>query len=510
MRKRNKFSLSHTKLLSMNMGQIVPIGLTEVIPGDTFQGASTAFVRVSPLVAPVMHPVNVVIHHWFVPTRIIWDDFEDFITGGPDGLNTDTVPTIYTASGYSVGSLQDYMGLPPNKALRHSALPFRAYELIYNECYRDQDLQPEVPIYTGTSENPSESSTSYKLQWADWEKDYFTTARPWPQKGPDVTVPVSGGSDIQGAVTISGNGAPKFITTSDQTPATLQRVYGSGGDDSGLLEAVHQGKYTMTATGDESLAWSDPALKAALSITGGELGSISINSLREAYAIQKFEEARAMYGSRYVEYLRYLGIKSSDARLQRPEYLGGGRQTIQFSEVLQTAEGTDPVGTLRGHGIGAMRTNRFMRFFEEHGYILSLMIVRPKAIYTDGCPRLFNRRYKEDFFNEHLQHIGDQEVQQQEIFVTGQATNKDSSKDEATWGYQRRYDEYRRHESSVSGEFRKTLDYWHMARMFDNSPVLNADFVKCQPTNRIYASTATDQLYVMVQNTLRARRMISK
>jgi hypothetical protein len=237
------------------------------------------------------------------------------------------------------------------------------------------------------------------------------------------------------------------------------------------------------------------------------VGSVNINSLREAFALQRFAEHRAMYGSRYVEYLRYLGIKASDARLQRPEYLGGGKQTIQFSEVLQTAEGTDPVGTLRGHGIAAMRSNRYRRFFEEHGFVLSIMLVRPKAIYMQGIPRSWLRRVREDFFQTELQHIGQQEVYTKELY--GAAPDGENG-DLKVFGYQNRYDEYRGHESYVCGEFRDILDYWHLARSFSNEPVLNADFISATPSERIFAAQENDQLYCMINHSLQARRLMSK
>lgn len=249
--------------------------------------------------------------------------------------------------------------------------------------------------------------------------------------------------------------------------------------------------------------WQNPNLK----VDESSAATININSLREAFALQRFAEHRAMYGSRYVEYLRYLGIKASDARLQRPEYLGGGKQTIQFSEVLQTAEGTDPVGTLRGHGIAAMRSNRYRRFFEEHGFVLSIMLVRPKAIYMQGIPRSWLRRVREDFFQTELQHIGQQEVYTKELY--GAAPDGENG-DLKVFGYQNRYDEYRGHESYVCGEFRDILDYWHLARSFGNEPVLNADFISATPSERIFAAQQNDQLYCMINHSLQARRLMSK
>ena len=259
--------------------------------------------------------------------------------------------------------------------------------------------------------------------------------------------------------------------------------------------------------GDASLKWRGnnttkiPDVYADLSVASG----VTVNQLRQALAIQRFEEARARYGSRFAEYLlSSFGVRSSDARLQRPEYLGGGRQTLQFSEVLATAETgtTVDVGDMKGHGIAAMKSNRFQKFFEEHGYIVSLMSVRPKTIYMNGLFRTWNRRTKYDFYQRELEHIGQQEVLNKEVYAA-------HATPDGVFGYQDRYDEYRRAESRVSGEFRTTLNYWHMARDFGSTPALNATFVGCVPTNRIYASTATNQLYVHCRHSILARRLVA-
>lgn len=493
MRKRSKFSLSHYVLKTCKMGYVLPVGLVEVLPGDSFRHATSVFMRLAPMLAPVMHPVTVRIHHWFIPTRLLWDDFEDFITGGPTNTDVSEFPTITAPSGgFAVGSLADHLGLPPKiGGIEVSALPFRAYNLVYNEWYRDQDLETEKAL---SLESGPDTTTATDLLRCDWERDYFTTARPWPQKGPDVSVPVN--LTAAGDPTIELTGQP----------------------------ALSSSGVSWIQMGDPASrnAWSSPVsnepANAGLTVNRGtlainfqsgnpELGSVNINSLREAFALQRFAEHRAMYGSRYVEYLRYLGIKASDARLQRPEYLGGGKQTIQFSEVLQTAEGTDPVGTLRGHGIAAMRSNRYRRFFEEHGFVLSIMLVRPKAIYMQGIPRSWLRRVREDFFQTELQHIGQQEVYTKELY--GAAPDGDDG-GLKVFGYQNRYDEYRGHESYVCGEFRDILDYWHLARSFSNEPVLNADFISATPSERIFAAQQNDQLYCMINHSLQARRLMSK
>jgi hypothetical protein len=243
---------------------------------------------------------------------------------------------------------------------------------------------------------------------------------------------------------------------------------------------------------------------------GGSAG-IDVNALREAFALQKFEEHRAMYGSRYTEYLRYLGVKASDSRLQRPEYLGGAKSTIQFSEVLQSAPANNPVGTLRGHGIGAMRSNRFRRFIEEHGYVMTLMSAVPKSIYMSGINRLWSRHTKEDYWQKELEHIGQQEVYLDELYPGYEATTNDR----VVFGYQNRYDDYREVQSSVHSHFRTDEKYWHLARDFSTRPVLNADFITANPSARIFADPGTDtrqsqQLYIMANHSIQARRLMSR
>lgn len=496
--KRSKFSLSHYKLLSADMGELLPIGLVEVLPGDTFQHATSLLCRVSPLLAPVMHPVDVRIHHWFVPHRLIWEDWEDFITGGPDGMDASVFPTITlsyaagppaTGSGV-VGGLADYLGCPPTiNNLEVSALPFRAYALIFNEWYRDQDL---VTALTIDKTSGSDTTTNTALQNCAWEKDYFTSSRPWTQKGPEISIPLTGDAPIASDGTA--------VTGHSSTQATVRTLRSDEQSQGGL----YLNGYPGGSTGN--FIFDNPGLEADL--TG--VSAANVNDLRLAFALQRYEEARARYGSRYTEYLRYLGVRSSDARLQRPEYLGGGKQRIQFSEVLQTAPLTDTgtsedvgVGELKGHGIAAVRSNRYRRFFEEHGYVITLLSVRPKTMYVQGLARTFNRRTKEDFWQKELQHIGQQEVLNKEVYAA-------AASPAGTFGYQDRYDEYRRQESNVAGEFRTTLlDYWHMARIFAAEPSLNASFVVSNPTKRINAVETQDVLWIMANHSIQARRAVA-
>lgn len=520
MKRRNKFSLSHFKLLTGKMGYLYPIACVETLPGDTFQMATSVFLRFSPMVAPVMTPVTVKIHHWFVPTRLIWDEFEDFITGGPQGTSV-PVPPHFQYSGahaMSEGNLLDYFGVPPfnvgdlgdsSSKINISSLPSRAYRLIYNEWYRDQNLQEELVFPTTSGMDVSANFPNANvLMRAPWDKDYFTTASPTEQKGIAVNVPINlttdGGTPLITG-TITGNGVPQFTALGQTGPLNRIREYDGGNETNYFTTNVRHGSET-NIDGSADLAWSDPNLSVNLQWNGdtNTQGGLNLNAFREAMAMQRFEEHRQLFGSRYVEYLRYLGVKASDARLQRPEYLGGGRSVIQFSEVLQTAEGTDPVGTMRGHGIGAMRTNRFRRFFEEHGYVITLLSIRPKAIYTQGLPRMFSREIKTDYWQKELEHIGQQEVKNKEVFMA-------QSNHEGTFGYSDRYNEYRNVWSSVHGEFRSLLNYWHLGREFSSAPTLNGDFVSSLPSDRIFADqTGNDTIYMMVNNSIQARRLVSK
>lgn len=488
--KRSKFSLSHTKLLSCNTGYLVPIGLLEVLPGDTIQHNASVMIRCSPLLAPIMHRVDVRVHHWYVPHRLIWAGFEDFITGGPDGNNTDDVPTVTlndSGTGAVVGDIYDYYGIPTGfNNLTVNALPFRGYNLIWNENYRDQDLQTELTVNTSSSNDPDDR---FSLQRVAWEKDYFTAARPWEQKGPSITLPL-------------GTDAPVNLVphTTDTDPMLVRAAA------TGTLQANNA--IANTGAGGQ-LRWSGTNIESVLDPNGrlvadlSNASAITVIALREALALQRFEEARARYGSRYVEYLRYLGVRSSDERLQRPEYLGGGSAPIQFSEVLQTAEGDDPVGEMRGHGIGAMRSNRYRRFIQEHGYIHSFLSVRPKTIYASGVPRTFTRSTKEDFWQKELEGIGQQEVLVKELYG-------DTATGDNVFGFTDRYQEYREQQSSIAGEFRTVLDQWHLARIFASAPALNAAFVRCEPADdRIFAVPSQDVLYVMAKHSIQARRLVA-
>lgn len=493
--KRSKHNLSNYHLTTCDMGKLIPIGLQEALPGDTFQMDSSAVIRVSPLAAPVMHPVNVRIHHFFVPHRLVWTGWEDFITGGPDGNNAASIPIHDIASTTTPAqwkaTIFEHYGIPYlNTAtgnFQFSQLPTRGYNMIWNEYYRDQDLQTE------------RLETDAGIADIAWAKDYFTSARPWTQKGAAVTLPLGTQAPIKGI------GLAATLTT----PETNQSA-----KETGSITRTYARSWPINVSGSQQMEVEEdgttgfPKIYADLS----KAGVLNVNDFRRAFALQRYQEARARYGSRYTEYLRYLGVRPSDARLQRPEFLGGGSARINFSEVLQTSDPQPAtptresfgVGDMYGHGIAGLRHRRVRRFIEEHGYIHSFLSVRPRAIYQNGLARHFIKKTKEDFWQKELQFIGQQAISGDEIYAKGTGTPA------WTFGYQDRYSEYRSTPSKVTGEYRDLLDYWHMARDLPATTTLNADFVKCVPTKRIHNVQTNHALWCMINNRVVARRMVSR
>lgn len=484
--KRSKHNLSNYKLVSGNMGDLIPVSCYEVLPGDTVQQHTNALIRANPLMAPVMHPTHVSLQHWFVPTRILWDDFEKFITGGPHGSSPPVHPyfTPPPDTGWAVGSLADYLGIPPGAiGARVSALPFRAYNAIWNSRYRDQDLQTELVNSTASGED---TTSNWNLQKGSWRKDYFTTARPFAAKGPTIGIPVN-----------------TFTTTVTRDPVDPEVRWQIGsGINTRNINATGASN-DLNLTGPTETGQVTFGNKTGLTL-GGPSPTVSPEDIRIGGALLRFEEARARFGSRYTEYLRYLGVKSSDARLQLPEYLGGGNSTIQFSEVLATAESEDtPIGALKGHGIAGARSRRYRRFFEEHGFVITLMCIRPITIYSQGLDRMWLRKTKEDYWQKELETIGSQEVAEAEVYAnTGFPT--------ANFGWVDRYADYRQIFSKIAGDFRTVDKDWHFARIFDNPPSLNSTFIPCTPRNDAFATTATDEFKMMVNHRIVARRMVRK
>lgn len=502
--KRSAFDLSHGRKFSMNMGELVPVLCTEVIPYDKIRLNMEHLVRMQPLLAPMMHHVNVTTHFFFVPNRLIWNDWENFITGGEKGNSNPVFPTInktgtgpYDDVGLGIGSLADYLGVPVKQFAGKSGtlpegqisqLPFRAYQLIYNEYYRDQNL--EEPINFGKSSGITVLSTLgnssntpnrqlLRLRKRAWEKDYFTSALPWAQKGEQMEIPIAG----------------KYPVKFD---------YGEGQPTDGDITA------NTDASGKMSLSTSFNNKTGGLRTDLEGSTGTTINELRAASRIQRWAEKNARSGSRYVEsILAHFGIKSSDARLQRPEYLGGGKTPITISEVLQNSatEQDSPQGNMAGHGVSPGSTHQFSRTFEEHGYIIGIMSIMPRTGYFQGIPRHFMKTDKFEFAWPDLAHMGEQQVHTGELyFDTSSGNNRD------TFGYQPRYSEYRFINDTVHGDFVDTLKYWHMAREFEERPYLNESFVKANPTNRVFAveDPTYPKLLVQTYSKMQAIRSLPK
>jgi hypothetical protein len=474
--KRSVFDLSHERKFSMNMGDLVPILCQEVVPGDSFRLSLQQLVRMQPMLAPMMHRVNVTTHFFFVPNRLIWNEWEDFITGGDKGDKNPVFPTFNRTSpttaailGLTYGSLSDYLGYPVSRIAqtgnvtipKFSQLPYRAYHLIWNEYYRDQNLQKPVDINLSSGNTILTQINSDTNAWAAramciqkraWEKDYFTSALPYAQKGEQLSLPFSSDAPV-----VSGDNKPVHISASSPNNPNDHYIQTMG----------EQGQI----------------LKADLSNTS----TAKINELRQAFQIQKWLEKNARGGSRYIEQiLTHFGVKSSDARLQRPEYLGGGKTPVTISEVLQNSatEESSPQGNMTGHGVSVGSTHSFKRTFEEHGFIIGIMSVLPRTAYFQGMPKIFNKFDRFDYYWPEFAHLGEQEVKMSELYYDPSGATNDE-----TFGYQPRYSEYRFINDSVHGDFQNTLKFWHMAREFNTKPALNSSFVKANPTNRVFAVT---------------------
>lgn len=489
--KKSKFDLSHEKKLSIGMdGNLIPIMAEEVIPGDEWRVRSEILLRFAPLLAPMMHRVNVYTHFFFVPNRLLWDEWQDFITGGKDGTSAPVPPQMGikedNKGAFAAGSLADYLGIPtidPTDTVvgtRYiSLLPFRAYQLIWNEYFRDQTLAPEVPILKIGGLDPQDWGECMQMRRRAWEKDYFTSALPWAQRGPSIGLPIE-------------------ANYSDYTTG-----YNS---DTGAPSA--QGALSVFPSGIVNDATGNP-----VQLRNIEPGAqnVDINDLRRSVRLQEWFEKNARAGARYVEQiLSHWGVVVPDSRLQRPEFLSSNRVPVAVSEVLSNfqfsgdAEG-QPQGHMAGHGISVGNGNGFRKRFVEHGWVIGVMSVLPKTAYQQGIPKKFLRQDKFEYAWPEFANIGEQEVQNRELFVdyTQEPT---LAGDELTFGYQSRYAEYKYVPSTVHGEFRNTLSHWHMGRIFTAKPSLNQSFVEANPTTRIFAVPSSAQMYVQIYHKVDALR----
>lgn len=492
----NTFDLSHDIKLTLKMGSLVPFYVQECLPTDKFNISTESLIRFAPMIAPAMANVNVYYHYFFVPNRILWDGWEKFITNQNDPaprvapyiMGTDEIPLPIEP-----GDVLDYMGLPltPNMKEPINALPLAAYIRIFQEYYADQNVQPEValnPIKLQDGLNTFVSDVNPKPFNRAYEHDYFTSGLPWAQKGDAVNIPLylNGQADVNYKVPSVPS---QMVVPGTDTPLDMGNI---STDENGFItDGTNTGQLSTTN------------LQADLE--GQGLLSGTINDLRRAFAIQKWLELAARAGSRYKENIKaFFGYDTSDGRLQRPEYIGGSKQNVVISEVLQTSETTEnsPQANMSGHGLSAGSGQQASYFCEEHGFIIGIMSVLPKTGYMQGIPRQFSKFTPYDYYWKQFANIGEQEIKGKELYYD----NDDEEGNESTFAYIPRYAEYRYVPSRCAGDMRTSLLFWNLDRKFDNRPELNTDFIYCKPENttRIFAveDPDTDPLiaHIFVKN----------
>ena len=469
----NAFNLSHEHKFTCDMGELIPCLCREVVPGDIWRVNAKIFSRLIPQIAPFMHEVDMFAHFFFVPNRLVNPDWEEFITKGFSG--TSVIPWTYVeapSGGFTKYSVYDYLRLPLGVAgIQVDAMPIRGYYLICNEWYTNENVQTYTTIGTSTGQDTTTPGTIMKR---NWQNDYFTGALPWAQRGSPVYLPLGVTADIKRKSNASG-----------------WRVFDSGtdtlsGDSSGSgLKGAYvnsNGNLANNLSGGNKVVSLDP--KGGLYADLSTATAATINDIRVAFQVQRWMEKNARGGVRYIEFLlSHFGEKSSDERLQRPEYLGGGKSYFVTSEVLQTSstDSTSPQGNMAGHSFSGQKTMSFTRRFEEFGWVYCIFSVMPRTQYQQGIERQWSRKTPLDYYFPSFAHLGQQEILNKELYAQG------TSADDGVFGFQDRFEELRTIPNGVSGDFRDTLDYWTMTRKFNALPQLNSTFVEADPTKRIFA-----------------------
>ncbi|WMC01486.1 major capsid protein [Microvirus D_HF4_320] len=499
---RSTFVQEHTHKTTLDAGYLYPVYVNEVLPGDTWNLRAHIFARLATPIYPVMDNLYINTSFFFVPYRLVWSNFKKMMgeQANPADSISYTVPQIVSkASGYDINSLQDYMGLPTLGQLTaaatvsHSALPLRAYNLIWNEWYRDENLQNSVAQNTGDG---PDVYTDFTLLRRGKRKDYFTSALPWPQKATtSVALPLGTSAPVKTSASAQVTGAQQqlsFLVTSGAAPGANFSLGVNSSDT----------YYSSTATAKASSVYPSNLYADLSSATAA-----TINQLRQSIAIQQLLEKDARGGTRYTEIIRQqFGVVSPDARLQRPEYLGGSDSPIIINPIAQTsgtsASGTTtPLGNLAAAGAGLHKTG-FSQSFTEHGIVIGLLSIRADLTYQQGIPRWWNRSTRYDFYTPVFANLGEQTILNKEIYCKGDSDPNDA----AVFGYQERWAEYRYYPSMITGLFRSTangtIDPWHLSQKFTSLPTLNSTFIQdTPPVSRVVAvgASANGQQFILDQ-----------
>lgn len=514
--KRSQFDLSHTKRLTTRAGRLTPVFMTECIPGDSFRGTTEILLRLAPLLSPIYDMLTLFVHFFFVPNRIIYNEWEEFITGGRLGVGIDPgnapLPPYmdirqmagFAPTTFDKSSLADYLGVPIFQFFDNGEnwpdnydekyidfMPFAAYQKVYMDYYRDRNFIPDdlvVLPMPGGNITPSEHTAAemVKIRTRAWEHDYFTSALPNTQRGIEVLMPIAG----SGSVSYLENSQ---VYKEEGTTFAVNSRIGSGSIVAEDLEAYSTGGASLGKARIENI---DEVLL--------ENSSSTINDFRQAYALQVWLERNEVAGSRYNEStLAHFGVRPQDSRLQRPEYIGGGRIPVKISEIVSTAYSNDgdatvPLANLAGHGITYGNTNRFNYFVPEHGFIIGIMSIMSPPSYDQGLPRMFQRKTFLDYPWPTFAKLGEQEVHTWELYASPQ--NLTSTNGEyPLFGYQSRYADWKHIQNTTHGDFHDDLAFWTLTRKFSvdtevGSPVLGAQFTTYSDNiqNRIFA-VAGDQ-----------------
>lgn len=512
---RSVFDRSHGWKSTFDSGYLVPFLVDEVLPGDSYKVKFNFLARLSTPIVPTMDNLFLDTFYFFVPYRLLWKHWEEF--NGEQkypGANTDYLVPQTTApndNGFPVGSLEDYFGLPTGiKGIKANELAARAYALIWNEWFRDENLQNPINLSTyadiATASGLDDVGLGdagfigfHKLLRRGKRHDYFTSALPWPQKGPGVEIGLAGNAPISGTVPVDlFNLGYKQTNGLAWSSTVFKNIVGVSPSADAVVNWYEQqnARSTVAPAGKGSLPFTGTA---DLSLTT----AATINSLRQAFQVQKLYERDARGGTRYTEILRsHFGVVSPDSRLQRPEYLGGSESPVIINPVVQnSATGVSgaatPQGNLAAYGLASSTSAKhgFTKSFVEHGIIIGLLNVRADLTYQQGIPRMFSRRTRFDFYWPVLAHLGEQAILNKEIYAQG------TKEDDDVFGYQERYAEYRYFPSMITGKLRSTdpqsLDVWHLSQKFDSLPTLCAQFIQDNPpVSRILAVQSEPQFII--------------